>query len=165
MKKCSRCGEKKSLDEFHNAKSKKDGKQPYCKKCLNENSKKDYKINDRKNLFVQRGNKRRELCVEISNFIKENNGCFCCSEKAGCCLDFHHCENNKDKNVSDFAMAKSKVKLLNEIKKCVVVCSNCHRKIHAGLIELKSNPFCKMDLERIAEIEKNWKAKCMVVLV
>lgn len=34
MKKCSRCGEMKSLFEFSNNKSRKDGKTPYCKKCL-----------------------------------------------------------------------------------------------------------------------------------
>jgi len=53
------------------------------------------------------------------------------------CLDFHH----KDPNEKDFTIGKyrnkSKENLLKEIEKCVCVCSNCHRKIHAGIINLK----------------------------
>ena len=33
-KKCTKCGEVKSLDEFSNDKSKKDGKQSRCKYCV-----------------------------------------------------------------------------------------------------------------------------------
>tara|TARA_R110000824_G_C14922675_1_gene647886 strand:+ start:55 stop:654 length:600 start_codon:yes stop_codon:yes gene_type:complete len=43
MKKCSKCKEVKSLDEFTiNRKNKKDGKQGYCKKCSKEQKKKYY---------------------------------------------------------------------------------------------------------------------------
>lgn len=164
MKICSRCKQEKDLDDFHNAKSKKDGKQPYCKTCLNSNSKKDYKLNNRKDVFIQRGNERRRLCVSIASFIKEDNGCACCTENTSCCLDFHHSDDDKIKNVSDFAMAKSKKKLLEEIRKCVVVCSNCHRKIHAGIIELGDVDSCKIDLEKIELIEKEWKEQLTVVL-
>ena len=33
MKKCSRCGKIKQLDEFYNRKQSKDGKQAHCKIC------------------------------------------------------------------------------------------------------------------------------------
>ena len=29
-----------------------------------------------------------------------------------------------------------KENLLKEIKKCVCLCANCHRKVHAGIIDL-----------------------------
>jgi len=35
MRKCSKCKVKKSLDDFHNYKNGKDGKQHYCKDCVN----------------------------------------------------------------------------------------------------------------------------------
>ncbi len=64
------------------------------------------------------------------------NPCIICSEYEPCCIDFHHI----DPNEKDFTIGKhrgrGKEKLYEEIKKCVCVCSNCHRKIHAGLINL-----------------------------
>lgn len=36
MKKCSKCKKEKSLDEFANQKSKRDGKYPFCRKCERE---------------------------------------------------------------------------------------------------------------------------------
>ena len=42
MKKCSDCSEVKSLDEFHNDKTKKDGKRNQCKECKKEYDKNDY---------------------------------------------------------------------------------------------------------------------------
>lgn len=62
--------------------------------------------------------------------------CVICGESDPCCLDFHHIDPNK----KDFTIGKYRNKgkdvLLNEIKKCVSVCSNCHRKIHAGKLNL-----------------------------
>ena len=41
-KKCSICGEIKPLDDFHNTKQMKDGKNSQCKVCRNANSRKSY---------------------------------------------------------------------------------------------------------------------------
>ena len=38
MKKCTKCGEEKSLDEFHNQSRSKDGKQSQCKACAKTTS-------------------------------------------------------------------------------------------------------------------------------
>jgi hypothetical protein len=43
MKKCTRCKEVKSLDEFHNCKSKKSGKMSHCKICRNSYNRKKSK--------------------------------------------------------------------------------------------------------------------------
>ena len=52
-------------------------------------------------------------------------------------LDFHH----KNPSEKEFTIGqhrnKSKEKLLEEIEKCVCLCSNCHRKVHAGIINLE----------------------------
>lgn len=51
-------------------------------------------------------------------------------------LDFHHLDpTEKDKNVGDL-MSFSTQKLKEEIRKCVVLCANCHRMVHAGLLEI-----------------------------
>jgi hypothetical protein len=55
-----------------------------------------------------------------------------CPENHPACLDFHH-KNPKQK---DFEIACAirqgwtKPRILEEIEKCIVVCSNCHRKLH-----------------------------------
>lgn len=49
-------------------------------------------------------------------------------------LDFHHIEpSEKDYTIS--GGTKSFETLKKEVDKCVLVCANCHREIHAGIIE------------------------------
>lgn len=50
-------------------------------------------------------------------------------------LEFHHLNpNEKDFNIS--GGTKSFKKLKPEIDKCILICANCHREIHAGLIHI-----------------------------
>jgi len=82
---------------------------------------------------------RNRMRVENRLFIreyKENHPCRC-GESSVCCLDFHHLDSSvKERNVS--ALSKSPVssrRLKKEIEKCIVICSNCHRKLHNGELE------------------------------
>ena len=58
-------------------------------------------------------------------------------ENHSACLDFHH----KDASKKDFSVANikgmgwGKEKVLLEIQKCMVVCANCHRKIHSKAVK------------------------------
>ena len=50
-------------------------------------------------------------------------------------LDFHHINPNE----KDFTIGNRDYKLIdciNEAKKCVLICANCHREIHAGLWDI-----------------------------
>jgi predicted HNH restriction endonuclease len=55
-----------------------------------------------------------------------------------CCLSAHHLDPAK----KDFAIGRflsngaSAKRVLAELVKCICVCENCHRKIHAGLISI-----------------------------
>jgi len=151
MKRCSKCKLEKRLDEFHNCKSKKDGKQPYCKSCLIVATKKDYRVNNRKRVFSERAKAKRDEIRGIFNSIRAHNVCAFCDESTLCCLDFHHLDpKQKDLSVSRLSFAKSKDRMLKEMQKCVVVCSNCHRKIHAGLLEPSIDQLCEIpDLEAL----------------
>lgn len=61
-------------------------------------------------------------------------GCIICGEHELCCLDFHHiCD--KEFEISA-GTEVSLTRLIVEIDKCVVLCANCHRKLHAGKITL-----------------------------
>lgn len=60
------------------------------------------------------------------NKYKEWNGCSSCGyDESGEAIDFHHTDNNKCFNVSD-GRSLSLKKLFSEIRKCVLLCKNCH---------------------------------------
>jgi len=63
--------------------------------------------------------------------IKRETGCRVCGESDPLALDFHHKpEEQKEINLSE---ARTWRKAQHEIKKCVVMCANCHRKCHGFL--------------------------------
>ena len=82
--------------------------------------------------------KRKLENKERLTSIKESVPCSCCGDyHPACCMDHHHLDPSvKEKQVSAMIAANSWKKIQEEIDKCVLVCSNCHRKIHAGLITL-----------------------------
>ena len=54
-------------------------------------------------------------------------------------LDFHHL----DPSIKEFNLTRNSIgweKLKPELDKCVLLCSNCHRMIHAGVILLPDDP-------------------------
>lgn len=86
---------------------------------------------------LKTGQNRSNRIREFVKFIKGNFKCINCPESCPCCLDFHHLDPTlKDRDVSECLHNGSMKKLLDEVSKCVVLCSNCHRKIHSGLIVL-----------------------------
>lgn len=66
--------------------------------------------------------------------IKKEKGCRECNYNDNpVALTFHHPDDNKKGNVSTMIQkGKGKKKILSEIKKCEVLCSNCHKIIENG---------------------------------
>jgi hypothetical protein len=62
---------------------------------------------------------------------KHEHGCTYCDENDPCCLDLHHTDSNQKENEVSNLMGRSFEGWLREANKCIVVCANCHRKIHA----------------------------------
>lgn len=137
MKKCVRCKNFKDETEFNKNLCRKDHLQTICKACSRKNSTKYY--NKDKPTHYQRVKDRRNELYEWYRSIKESlGGCVKCGENTIICLDFHH-QDPKEKEYNIVTMANrgfSKENILKEIKKCVILCSNCHRKLHAGLLIL-----------------------------
>lgn len=89
----------------------------------------------------EKARKRRKIFrkeqIKWFNSLKQQCSCIKCGESESICLDFHHTNPKKKKFTIASNITKiSKKEILNEIKKCVVLCSHCHRKLHAGMIEL-----------------------------
>lgn len=62
--------------------------------------------------------------------------CFCGYDRCLDALDFHHFdEKTKKFGLSQNGMTRSWEKTKAELKKCILVCANCHREIHAGLLQ------------------------------
>ncbi len=71
---------------------------------------------------------------EIKNWIvkyKDNLSCFECGESHRAIIDFHHKKGKKEKGISKMiAEGYSIERIKKELKKCIALCSNCHRKLH-----------------------------------
>lgn len=52
-------------------------------------------------------------------------------------LEFHHLDpQKKDFGISSSGITRSWEKVGKEIDKCILVCANCHRELHAGVTQL-----------------------------
>ncbi len=86
------------------------------------------------------------------------NKCIVCGyNKCSAALEFHHI----DPKTKSFGLgsARASIKnwdsLIEEAKKCVILCAVCHREFHEGLIKLPENtPVCDNKVENYKEIEK-----------
>lgn len=135
MKTCSSCQTKKPLTEFNKRTDAPDGMNYSCKQCSKRISQRSAENNPEKvkarRALVQ---KRR---TEKYHAWKAERGCACCPERDPVCLDLHHLDpRQKDMAPSDLIRFKGWEAFLVEAAKCVVVCANCHRKIHAGTLAL-----------------------------
>lgn len=72
--------------------------------------------------------RKKELLVEY----KGGKCQICGYDRCIQALDFHHL-NPDEKDFSLSSSSKSLDELKKEADKCILVCSNCHREIHAGL--------------------------------
>lgn len=139
MKTCTICQEEKSENQF-SFKNKKMGKlHSRCKACQSELHAEHYRKN--KTAYIKRTMSNNRIYAERNrnylNEYKRECGCCACNESEPVVLDFHHTSDNKEQNVSRLANNYCSIaKLEQEMQKCVVICSNCHRKLHAGIISL-----------------------------
>jgi protein-arginine kinase activator protein McsA len=132
MKKiCSVCKEEKDII-FFNWKSKKDNKKhSRCKSCQKEFDKRYYLLNEKRRTDIRK--RADEWNFELKEwFIELKNGLSCkkCGDNRSHVLDFHHVNpQEKDFTISGHTTS-SREKILEEVKKCIVLCSNCHRDFH-----------------------------------
>ena len=82
-------------------------------------------------------NQKNKLKQGLLKILGEK--CIVCGEKNECCLDIHH--KNGEKENSSYLRKTSSIKRYKEYVKTpenlVLLCANCHRKLHNGLISLE----------------------------
>lgn len=123
---CSKCGRELPLDKFEKGRNQ-------CRDCRNARRKELRKAHPEKHRMEAK--KRQDEQSEWLKTLKTK--CIVCNETEPVCLDFHHINPEEKEFTIGKHRSKSKENLLKEISKCVCLCANCHRKIHAGLINLE----------------------------
>lgn len=146
IKYCARCTINKEFTCFNKNKARKDGLCTYCRIC-ESSYKKEYFLSkpekwNAKKIKNKNYNARADIKIKAAKLKKwrrleidklKISGCSLCGyNKCIWALDFHH----TDKTTKKFriATALSELKDLElikeEIKKCTLICSNCHRELH-----------------------------------
>lgn len=84
---------------------------------------------------------KRRCRKHKAEFIKvRGSKCEICGyNKCLTALDFHHIdESTKNFSIANgYRISKKKDEILKEIKKCVLLCSNCHHEVHEGLVAIR----------------------------
>lgn len=140
MKKCTRCGEEKPEIDFPiNGKK----LRSQCKSCVADRSRlwriehptyaTLYMREYIKKNYPEMKKRMEKKKKEISEWKRER-GCTVCGETEPWVLDMHHLDpTEKESNSAQSATLKT---FLKEAEKCILLCSNCHRKVHAGVMQL-----------------------------
>ena len=110
---CPYCKDSKPLSQFYQRRGKAGGS-PYCKPCTNAET-------------LVRVRKFKNKCVEYKGGKCERCGY---NNYIGA-LEFHH----KDPRKKDFQISKIRTRTFNEkikqeLDKCELLCSNCHKEKH-----------------------------------
>lgn len=130
MKYCSKCETDKPDEDFHltgRAESKK--LHSYCKDCRKIYDK-EAKTKNFDRLSALKKARRAKYKAEIIELLYPilEKGCSSCDEKDIRVLEFNHVdETGKLANIGE-ASRMGKEFLLRELKKCVLLCANCHRR-------------------------------------
>lgn len=114
---CPSCKKQCNIEDFYQRRGKPNDS-TYCKKCTS----------------VQTLNRMQKLKKQMVDY---KGGCcsICGYNKYVGALEFHHLNpKEKDFNLAHMKKYTFNDKVKNELDKCVLVCSNCHREIHANLV-------------------------------
>lgn len=114
-KRCSACKRIKVYASFNKDKGVPDGYNRQCRVCR-----------------IRTQQKSKKKYLRTVDALKKNLSCTKCGEKRTSSLDFHHRDPaTKVDSISNMRDQQRPLKEIRaEIKKCTVLCSNCHRELH-----------------------------------
>lgn len=94
------------------------------------------KYSDRAAYLIKAVHARRRKIKEMAVAYKGSQCYFCGYKNCIDALEFHHFIGDKTFSLSKDGITRSWQKTKDELNKCILVCANCHREIHAGLLQL-----------------------------
>lgn len=90
--------------------------------------------------MIEAVSRRRKRLKEMAVELKGGRCQVCGYQKFMGALDFHHIDGNiKSFDLSARGLTRSWERIKAEVAKCVLVCANCHREVHGGLVKLPKN--------------------------
>lgn len=112
---CTKCGRKLPINQFNFRNKAKGTRRSECKECHTAYMRQKY----------------QEKKDEIQE-LKSQYSCAKCGDTRGYVLDFHHIDpTEKEDSIARMISNNYELnKVYDEIKKCVVLCANCHREFH-----------------------------------
>lgn len=99
-------------------------------------------------IIKKKGNKvlRDKAAISFKDY-KESIGCMSCGyNKCGACLDFHHMKDKQRRITDKLWYYKGKL-LEKELKKCILLCKNCHYELHY-IKKAENGPVSSLDKEK-----------------
>ena len=92
---------------------------------------------DRREYLLSAVQKRRKKIRQMAIAYKGGKCAICGYDRCIETLEFHHPNSSgKDFGISSKGYTRSWNKVQEELDKCVLVCANCHREIHANKLQL-----------------------------
>lgn len=105
--------------------------------------------NGYKNIKKWRNNNKRRMIMSFGGKCG-----ICGYDKCQEALEFHHLNPN-EKDFTIQGKCRSWKKSVIELRKCIMVCANCHREIHFGIISIPD------DIQRFDESYTNYKPEIL----
>ena len=95
------------------------------------------KYADRAEYLKKAVTKRRRKIKQMIVEYKGGKCIFCGYDKTVWAMDLHHIDGStKEFGLATRGLTRSWEKIKEEADKCILVCANCHREIHAGILQL-----------------------------
>lgn len=131
MKRCAHCKEFKPEEEFAYSNKLLKTRQKHCRDCMKKFNRKVYERRSEVKKEQVKSDKLRRV-AESKQFIWDyllTHPCVQCGERDPIVLEFDHIKGRKVRAVSDMAILGYSIdSIREEIEKCQVLCSNCHRR-------------------------------------
>ncbi len=134
MKICTKCQQQLPITSYNVKKINKNGTpqlQSLCKEC-NKVYQKQHYVSNKDHYANKARNWEKDYRIKVYSTLMKicQDGCVECGEKSFECLQFNHIDpSNKTDSVSSMITnSKNLNVILEEVKKCEILCANCHAK-------------------------------------
>jgi hypothetical protein len=129
LRACSRCLAQKPVEDFAWRRKQRGQRDSFCRSCRSAYGKEHYAANRQRYITQARLQKQRlalERTLYLIDFFR-THACVECGEDDPIVLEFDHLRD-KSFCIGLELSRRSWRSILDEMKKCEVVCANCHRR-------------------------------------